>query len=131
MNIKDVGDICISAARQSMKGPIALIVLGVVMLFLITIFIAAFGDGGNFSALIIGFIIIAGGVVWAFLRGPIKALDVRSKGGSGAEGAGLILLARRRVMAGITGFDEMSGEIGAIVSDLKEYGDECVTFWKP
>jgi hypothetical protein len=42
-----------------------------------------------------------------------------------------MLYAKRRVVAGVGGFDQMSAEIGAIVSDIQSHGDDCLVFWKP
>ena len=119
MNIKDIGDVCTAAARQSLLGPIALILLGILLFYpLIFLFL-------------IPVAIIIAGIVWALVRSPLKVLDVRSKGGSGERGAGIMLYAKRRVVTGVGGFDQMSAEIGAIVSDIQSHGDDCLVFWKP
>ena len=113
MNIKDVGDISLAAVRKTRFAPILLILLGLITLILI-----------------IGFIFLILGIVWLMLSPPSKGVKFSSKGGSGGGmGTGFYIIARRRLTAGITDFNEMASEIGALIADLQAYGDECIPYW--
>lgn len=116
MNIKNVGDIRICVFKRSKLLPLLLIIIGI--LLCVTII----------GALIGVFLVIIGIVLWVS-RSPLKSLDVKSMGGSGQTNAGFTVFAERKLIEGNRGFEKMTVEISALISDIQTYGDDCILNW--